>query len=135
MSTFSAKIGEFSYFCEILQNPPLFELIPQIPILKNLSPLLGQKSHKTGKFPPSGHTEHAISPFHGKNHVYILPLTDISIFILTMNWDYFRSVFLLFKKVEKRQAVSVARRGEFSHFVGFLAQKGGQIFEDGDLWD
>ena len=56
MSTFSAKIGEFSYFCEILQNPPLFELIPQIPILKNLSPLLGQKSHKTGKFPPSGHT-------------------------------------------------------------------------------
>ena len=30
---------------------------------------------------------------------------------------------------------SVARRGEFSHFVGFLAQKGGQIFEDGDLWD
>ena len=30
---------------------------------------------------------------------------------------------------------SVARRGEFSRFVGFLAQKGGQIFEDGDLWD
>ena len=31
--------------------------------------------------------------------------------------------------------ISVARRGEFSRFVGFLAQKGGQIFEDGDLWD
>ena len=30
---------------------------------------------------------------------------------------------------------SVARRGEFSHFVGFLAQKEGQIFEDGDMWD
>ena len=30
---------------------------------------------------------------------------------------------------------SVARRGEFSRFVGFLAQKGGQIFEDGDMWD
>ena len=30
---------------------------------------------------------------------------------------------------------SVAKRGEFSCFVGFLAQKGGQIFEDGDLWD
>ena len=30
---------------------------------------------------------------------------------------------------------SVARRGEFSRFVGFLAQKGGQIFEDGDLWE
>ena len=33
------------------------------------------------------------------------------------------------------QAGSVARRGEFSRFVGFLAQKGGQIFEDGELWD
>ena len=32
-------------------------------------------------------------------------------------------------------SVSVARRGEFSRFMGFLAQKGGQIFEDGDLWD
>ena len=31
--------------------------------------------------------------------------------------------------------VSVAKRGEFSRFVGFLAQKGGQIFEDGDLWE
>ena len=31
--------------------------------------------------------------------------------------------------------ISVAKRGEFSRFVGFLAQKGGQIFEDGDLWD
>ena len=30
---------------------------------------------------------------------------------------------------------SVARRGEFSRFVGFLAQKGGQIFEDGELLD
>ena len=30
---------------------------------------------------------------------------------------------------------SVAKRGEFSRFVGFLAQKGGQIFEDGELWD
>ena len=28
-------------------------------------------------------TKHAVSPFHGKNHVYILPLTDISIFIFT----------------------------------------------------
>ena len=32
-------------------------------------------------------------------------------------------------------AASVAKRGEFSRFVGFLAQKGGQIFEDGELWD
>ena len=30
---------------------------------------------------------------------------------------------------------SVAKRGEFSRFVGFLAQKGGQIFEDGELWE
>lgn len=28
----------------------------------------------------------------------------VLIFILTMNWGYFRSVLLLFKKVEKRQA-------------------------------
>ena len=34
-----------------------------------------------------------------------------------------------------RAVCSVARRGEFSRFVGFLAQKGGQIFEDGELWD
>ena len=34
-----------------------------------------------------------------------------------------------------RAMASVAKRGEFSRFVGFLAQKGGQIFEDGDLWD
>ena len=27
------------------------------------------------------------------------------------------------------------QKGEFSRFVGFLAQKGGQIFEDGDLWE
>ena len=30
----------------------------------------------------------------------------VLIFILTMNWGYFRSVLLLFKKVEKRQAGS-----------------------------
>ena len=54
---FWSKLDIFPVFCEILQNPPLFEKIPQFPILKNLSPLLGQKSHKTGKFPPSGHTE------------------------------------------------------------------------------
>ena len=53
---FWSKLDIFPVFCEILQNPPLFEKIPQFPILKNLSPLLGQKSHKTGKFPPSGHT-------------------------------------------------------------------------------
>ena len=28
-------------------------------------------------------TKHAVSPFHGKNYVYIRPLTDISIFIFT----------------------------------------------------
>ena len=56
MSTFCAKIGEFSYFLWNSSKSPLFELIPQIPILKNLSLLLGQKSHKTGKFPPFGHT-------------------------------------------------------------------------------
>ena len=53
---FWSKLDIFPVFCEILQNPPLFEKIPQFPILKNLSPLLGQKSHKTGKFPPFGHT-------------------------------------------------------------------------------
>ena len=35
----------------------------------------------------------------------------------------------------QKSVISVARRGEFSRFVGFLAQKGGQIFEDGDLWE
>ena len=30
------------------------------------------------------------------------------------------------------EVISVARRGKFSRFVGFLAQKEGQIFEDGD---
>ena len=54
---FWSKLDIFPVFCEILQNPPLFEKIPQFPILKNLSPLLGQKSHKTGKFPPSGRTD------------------------------------------------------------------------------
>ena len=53
---FWSKLDIFPVFCEILQNPPLFEKIPQFPILKNLSPLLGQKSYKMGKFPPSGHT-------------------------------------------------------------------------------
>ena len=59
---FWSKLDIFPVFCEILQNPPLFEKIPQFPILKNLSPLLGQKSHKTGKFPPFGHTETEIQP-------------------------------------------------------------------------
>ena len=36
---------------------------------------------------------------------------------------------------KQNQKCSVAKRGEFSRFVGFLAQKGGQIFEDGELWD
>ena len=53
---FWSKLDIFPVFCEILQNPPLFEKIPQFPVLKNLSLLLGQKSHKTGKFPPFGHT-------------------------------------------------------------------------------
>ena len=57
---FWSKLDIFPVFCEILQNPPLFEKIPQFPILKNLSPLLGQKSHKTGKFPPFGHTGSAL---------------------------------------------------------------------------
>ena len=39
------------------------------------------------------------------------------------------------KSVQFIFGTSVAKRGEFSRFVGFLAQKGGQIFEDGDLWD
>ena len=39
------------------------------------------------------------------------------------------------KKWIRMTVVSAARRGEFSRFVGFLAQKGGQIFEDWDLWE
>ena len=31
--------------------------------------------------------------------------------------------------------ISAARRGDLSRFEGFLAQKGGAIFGDGDLWD
>ena len=43
---------------------------------------------------------------------------------------FFNSVSVTIQKIVKNElfAVSVARRGEFSRFVGFLAQKGGQIF-------
>ena len=44
-------------------------------------------------------------------------------------------VYISKETKNKNSDSSVARRGEFSRFVGFLAQKGGQIFEDGELWD
>ena len=57
-----------------------------------------------------------------------------SIFLTCQIWDTIRDVIFLQGK-KYYLAFSVARRGEFSRFVGFLAQKGGQIFEDGELWD
>ena len=50
-------------------------------------------------------------------------------------FDLESDLFFLNENKQTRRMPSVARRGEFSRFVGFLAQKGGQIFEDGDLWE
>ena len=59
---------------------------------------------------------------------------------LYVNFPNFCIMQILHVKLERSRrsgwhSSSVARRGEFSRFVGFLAQKGGQIFEDGDLWE
>ena len=52
--------------------------------LQNFKKLRGNRYLKKLMMEFTDHkTKHAVSPFHGKNHVYILPLTDISIFIFT----------------------------------------------------
>ena len=90
--------------------------------------------------------------WHKEKDLYIqfsLKLTKVSVYYV-IKWKYalnFVHHFLFVysawsaRKIENIETargsakISVARRGEFSRFVGFLAQKGGQIFEDGDLWD